>query len=239
MSTKKRSNDKFFAGIAVALLVPLFCYFVVSHLSKGVVKMPGYYGIEKIDTVNAPGKRTRDTLYHHVADIELTNQLGKKISMNKDLAGKMVVIDFIFTRCPAICPRISKSMELLQTSFRKDPKKEAQLDTIVQFVSITVDPGYDSFQVLRAYADRFNANHDKWWFLTGDKHAIYNYARHELGVETGPGDGSAEDFIHTQQFILLDKERMVRGYYDGLNDTDVRKCADDIVLLTLEKKHRK
>ena len=199
--------------------------------------MPGHYGIEKTGTVQAGGKPVADTVYHHVSDLVLTNQLGHKVSLNTDLAGKMVVIDFIFTRCPTICPRMSKSMELLQTSFRKDPKKEAQLDTIVQFISITVDPGYDSFRVLRAYADRFNANHDKWWFLTGNKQTIYNYARNELHVDTGPGDGSADDFIHTQQLVLLDKDRIVRGYYDGLNDTEVRKCADDIVLLTLEKKH--
>ena len=130
-------------------------------------------------------------------------------------------------------------MELLQTSFKKDPRKEASLDTIVQFISITVNPGYDSFQVLRTYADRFNANPDHWWFLTGDKKAIYNFIRNELGVATGPGDGGADDFIHSDRFVLLDKDRYIRGYYDGLNDTDVRKCADDIVLLTLERKHKK
>ena len=130
-------------------------------------------------------------------------------------------------------------MHQLQTSFRKDSKKEASLDTIVQFISITVDPVRDSFQALRAYADRFGANHDKWWFLTGDKKVIYNYIRNELGIATGPGDGGADDFIHTEKFVLLDKDRQIRGYYNGLNDTEVRKCADDVVLLTLENKHRK
>ena len=127
-------------------------------------------------------------------------------------------------------------MRLLQTGFRKDPKKENNLDDVVQFVSITVNPERDSFPVLRTYADRYGANPDHWWFLTGDKKEIYNYARNELQLITGPGDGGAEDFIHSERFVLLDKDRHIRGYYNGLNDTDVRKCADDIVLLTLEKK---
>jgi protein SCO1 len=227
----KQSNKKFFLGIAVALLVPLFCYVVVDSLSKGKVKMPGHYMPE----VDSKG----DTTYHKVADLVLTNQLGHSVSLNKDLAGKIVVVDFFFANCATTCPRQTKNMELLQTSFRKDPKKEARLDTIVQFVSITVDPAHDSFQALRAYADKYGANHDHWWFLTGDKPTIYNFARHELGLQTGPGDGGADDLIHTQQFILLDKDRMIRGYYDGINDTEVRRCADDIVLLTMERKHEK
>jgi len=237
--SKKNSNTKFTLGIAVALLVPLFCFFLVSVLSKGKVKMPGHYGIDHVDSHEQGGNAVQDTVYHQVADITLTNQLGKKVSLNNDLRGKMVVIDFFFTTCPSICPLLSNNMRMLQTGFKKDEKKEASLDTVVQFISITVDPTHDSFPALRAYADRHGANHDHWWFLTGDKKAIYNFARNELHLTVGPGDGGADDFIHSNQFVLLDKDRYIRGYYNGLNDTDVRKCADDIVLLTLERKHGK
>jgi len=201
--------------------------------------MPGHYGIEKVDSQAVDGKMRADTIYHQVSDVQLTNQLGKLVSLNKDLEGKMLVIGFFFTTCPSVCPRLTTNMRVLQTGFKKDTKKEASLDTVVQFISITVNPERDSFQVLRAYADRFGANHDHWWFLTGDKKAIYNYARNELHMTVGPGDGGADDFIHTEKFVLLDKDRYIRGYYDGLNDTEVRKCADDIVLLTLERKHGK
>ena len=149
------------------------------------------------------------------------------------------MIDFFFSTCPSVCPRLSKNMKQLQTSFRKDTKKEASLDTIVQFISITVNPEHDSFPVLRKYADRFGANHDHWWFLTGSKKTIYDFARNELHLTVGPGDGGADDFIHTEQFALIDKDRYIRGYYNGTNDTSVRKCADDIVLLTMERKHGK
>lgn len=226
-------------GLAVALLLPLSFYFIVSELSKGKVKMPGHYGIEKVDTRKTGEKVYLDTVYHQVNDLTLTNQLGEKVSINKDLAGKMVVIDLFFTNCPSICPQLTEHMKLLQKGFKKDPKKEASLDTIVQFVSITVNPERDSFQALRTYADRAGANHDHWWFLTGDKKTIYQFIRNELGILTGPGDGGVDDFIHSEKFVLLDRDRYIRGYYNGLNDTDVRKCADDIVLLTLEKKKKK
>lgn len=200
--------------------------------------MPKYYIVERVDTL--PGTPTKlDTTYHQVGDLVLTNQLGERVSLNKDLKNKMVVINFFFTECATMCPKLSKSMHTLQTGFKKDPKKENSLNNDIQFISITVMPEHDSFQVLRTYADKYDANPDHWWFLTGDKKTIYEFARKELGISTGPGDGGAEDFIHTEKLILLDKDRYIRGYYDGLNDTAVRKCADDVVLLTLEKKRKK
>ncbi len=235
----KKSNSKFFIGIAVAVLVPLFCFLVTKKLSDGTVSIPRYYGVERIDSVVEKGKPPGDTVYHQVADLILTNQLGQRISINKDLKGKIVVIDFIFTTCPSICPRLTANMRKLQLSFKKDPKKEASLDTIVQLITITVNPERDTFQVLRAYADRNGVNHDHWWFLTGDKKTIYDYARNELHLTVGPGDGGADDFIHTEQITLLDKDRYIRGYYSGLEDKEVKKCADDIVLLTMEWKHKK
>lgn len=235
---QKQSNNKFLIGIAVAFLLPLSLYLIVSKLSKGKIKIPHHYIVDRVDTT--PGNPpVLDTVYHQVGDLVLTNQLGEKVSLNKDLKDKMVVIDFFFTECSSTCPKLSRSMHNLQAGFKKDPKKESTLNDEIQFISITVMPEHDSFQVLRTYADRYDANPDHWWFLTGDKKAIYEFARKELGISTGPGDGGAEDFIHTEKFVLLDKNRFIRGYYNGLNDTDVRKCADDIVLLTLEKDRRK
>jgi protein SCO1 len=233
---KKRSNGKFLLGFAVAVLLPLSFYLIVSQLSKGKVIMPRLYKADSVISKTEGGKTIEDTVFHKVADIELTNQLGQKVSINGSLKGKMVVIDFFFTTCPSICPVLTANMKRLQTSFRKDPKKESSPDTLVQFISITVNPERDSFQAMRAYADRFGANHDHWWFLTGDKKAIYNYARNELGVAVGPGDGGADDFIHTEKMVLLDKDRYIRGYYDGLDVANVNKIADDIILLTLERK---
>ena len=226
-------------GLAVAFLLPLSFYLIDNSMSKGIIKMPGHYVIDKVEQSTVNGKPRLDTIYHTLNELTLTNQLGQTVSLNKDLAGKMLVIDFIFTDCAVSCPILSKNMAILQMMFKKDAKKEASLDTAVQFITITVNPERDSFPVMRAYADRFGANHDRWWFLTGDKKSIYNFARNELGVVTGPGDGGAEDFIHSTKLVLIDKDRYIRGYYEGLKDTSVRKCADDIVLLTLEKKRKK
>ena len=235
--SKNKITTTFIIGIAVALLLPLCFYLIANQLSKGKLVMPHHYGAEKTGgSHEEDGKTMQDTIWHKTADLELTNQLGELISLNGTLKSKILVIDFIFTNCTATCPQLSTHMRLLQTGFKKDPRKEASLDTIVQFISITVNPERDSVPVLRAYADKYGANHDHWWFLTGDKKTINNFARNELGLSTGQGDGGAEDFIHTEKFVLLDKNRNIRGYYNGTDVADVRKCADDVVLLTLEKK---
>lgn len=230
---EKRSNKRFILGLAVAFLLPLSFYFIAKSLSKDKIHLPGRYNVERVEN--------GDTIYHKVRDITLTNQLGDKVSLNSNRAGRILVINFFFTDCPVICPRLNRSIAVLQKAFRKNPKIENGLDDSVQFVSITVNPVKDTFQLLRAYADRYGANHDHWWFLTGDKKDIYDYARNELHIAVGPGDGGAEDFIHSEQLVLVDRNRVVRGYYDGLDSIQLRKCADDIVLLTMEKerKHKK
>ena len=108
-------------------------------------------------------------------------------------------------------------------------------DSSMRFVSLSVDPRTDSVPRLRRYADRMQANHDKWFFLTGDKAAIYHYARKELYLQLPDGAGDADDFIHPEQIVLLDKYRNIRGYYNGLDSEQVRHCAEDITYLMLEK----
>jgi protein SCO1/2 len=237
--SNKRSNKRFILGLAVAFLLPLSFYFIAKMLSKDKIHLPDYYGVERVDKKDVNGKIEYDTVYHHINDITLTNQLGQLVSLNKSLAGKILVVSFFFADCPTICPRLNRNIAVLQKAFRKDPKIENGLDDSVHFVSITVNPGRDSFQALRVYADRYGANHDHWWFLTGDKKSIYNFARNELHLAVGPGDGGAEDFIHSEQLVLVDKNRIIRGYYDGLDSIQLRKCADDMVLLTMEKENRK
>jgi len=225
-------SKRYFLGIAAALLLPLSFYLITRRLAEGVVKLPKYYVIDRVDSQSVNGKAKLDTVYHKVADIRLTNQLGKMVSLNNDLAGKILVVDFIFTSCPGPCPKLTRNMAILQKTFKKN-------DTALHFITITVDPSRDSFPVLRTYADKFAVNHDRWWFLTGDKQQIYNYARNELHVSLQPGDGGDNDFIHTEKFVLLDQYRYIRGYYDGLDSAQLKYCADDIVLLSVENKHRK
>lgn len=218
--------------MAVAFLLPLSFYLVVKLMSKDNIDLPDYFVVDRVDTVVEKGKTYYDSVYHRVADIELTNQFGETVSINKGMGDKIVVINFFFTTCPTVCPKLTQHVKMIQRAFKKN-------DTTVHLISITVDPEKDSFPAIRAYADKNGVNHDHWWFLTGDREKIYNYAYNELHVVMGEGGQGVDDFIHTQKLVLLDKERHIRGYYDGLDTAELRRCADDIILLTMEKKHKR
>lgn len=236
--TSKRSNRKFFLGLAVAFVLPLSFYLIVKLLRKDHIDMPRYFIADKVDSTLQEGRTRYDTTFHRVSDLRLINQFGEEVSLNSDLKGKILVINFFFSTCPSVCPKLTSNIKMLQNAFRKDPKKEYRIGSEMQFVSITVDPSRDSFPVLRRYADNYDVDHDNWWFLTGDRGRIYQYARLELGVATATGDGGSEDFIHSEKIVVLDQDRYIRGYYDGVDTADIKRCADDIVLLTLQKKRK-
>jgi protein SCO1/2 len=241
MSNKATKGKRFLLGLAVAFVLPLSFYMIAKLLSKDKIHLPERYGVERVEKVIDNGKEYTDTIYHKTADLAVTNQLGDNVTLNGTLAGKILVVDFFFINCADVCPKLTGNMTILQKAFRRNRKIENGLDNAVHFVSLSVDPEKDTVTALRAYADRYHANHDHWWFMTGDKKAIYNYARNELKVATGPGDGGADDFVHTEKLVLIDAKRNIRGYYNGLDTADIKRCADDIVLLTMEKerKHRR
>jgi protein SCO1/2 len=118
-------------------------------------------------------------------------------------------------------------MKRLQDSFLKN-------DSIVQFISISIDPAHDSVPQLRAFADRYNANHDSWWFVTGDKKEIYDFALNELKAGLADKDVDSS-FIHTENFFLLDSSFIVRGWYNGFDTVKQARLVQDIPLLMLEK----
>ncbi|MBS1630323.1 MAG: SCO family protein [Bacteroidetes bacterium] len=219
---------------AVAILLPLFFYVLAKSLGKDKLAMPVYYaGSQPIPAKQAKQKQQQGTL-KPVADLQAINQFGDPISLNKNLAGKMLAIDFIFTRCTDYCPRLTEQMHQLEYAFHKKPMK--QNDTMVQFISITVDPEHDSAGVLRAYAHHAGADENRWWFLTGAKKTIYQWMRGQLHLAVPDGNGGADDFIHTQKIVLLDEDRYIRGYYDGLDTNEIIRCANDLGLLAMEKK---
>jgi len=220
-------NKKAILSLMLAILLPLTGYLLVKYYSKEAVVMPRKYFIpDSIVVRERNGKNVTDTIWHKVKDINFTNQLGKKVSLY-DLHGKIIVLDFFFTRCPSICPGLAKSMKRLQKSF-------AQNDSIVQFISISIDPVHDSVHQLRKFADRFNVNHDTWWMVTGNKKEIYDFALQEVRANIAdPGVDTA--FIHTENFFLLDSNKIVRGYYNGFDSAAQTKLVRDIPLLMLEK----
>ena len=219
-------NKKSFLALLLAILLPLTGYWLVKFYSKDAVIMPGRYFFDDVDSTPKNGKITTDTVWHKVKNIHFTNQLGKKVSLD-DLHGKIIVVDFFFTSCPSICPGLARNMKRLQDSF-------IQNDTIVQFLSVSIDPIRDSVSRLRAFADKYNANHDSWWFVTGDKKEIYDFALNEMKASVADV-GADTAFPHTENFFLLDTNRVIRGWYNGFDTVKLAKLAKDIPTIMLER----
>jgi protein SCO1/2 len=109
----------------------------------------------------------------------------------------------------------------------------------VRFLSFSVDPERDSAEALKKYADSYSVNHDTWWFLTGPKKDIYDFALNELKLGLQDGEGVDSNFIHSSRFVLLDRQRVVRGFYNGLDSNSMSKLAEDLTILMLEKDRKK
>jgi protein SCO1/2 len=162
---------------------------------------------------------------HKIADFSLTNQHGETIT-NKDYEGKIYIADFFFTRCQTICPIMAYNMGELQEHYKED--------TEILFLSHSVTPVMDSVPVLKAYAEAKGAINGKWHITTGAKKHIYELARKSYFAVLDEGNGDENDFIHTEQFVLVDKNRRIRGYYDGTSKDDMQKISTDIILLKEE-----
>ena len=159
--------------------------------------------------------------YHKISDFELTNQNGKKITQ-EFYSNKIYVADFFFTTCQDICPIMTKNMYKLQ--------EELKNDNDILFLSHTVIPEVDTVQQLKKYSIENKVNDSKWNLVTGDKKQIYDLARKSyLAVEdTEYGEF---DMIHTENFMLIDKKRQIRGFYDGTNDLEIDRLLSDIEIL--------
>lgn len=162
---------------------------------------------------------------HRIGDFSLIDQKGQTVTPNtyKD---KIYVADFFFTTCPGICPIMTGNMEELQSYF-KDRSE-------VMFLSHSVTPVMDSVPVLAGYALKKNVNYERWRLVTGDKKQIYNLARKHYFAAKDEGDGGVQDFIHTEQFVLIDRKKRIRGYYDGTDKEAVARLKVDIELLLNE-----
>ncbi|MFP5042216.1 SCO family protein [Parasediminibacterium sp. JCM 36343] len=233
-------NKKAFLSLCIAILIPVLCYMVLKTASESAVNMPRHFLLDSVVESVKDGKRINDTVWHKTANITLINQLGDTVSLY-DKPGKITVIDFFFTRCGSICPRLTRNMAKLQRSFINGGDIRQKIDTsVVQFVSFSIDADRDSVPVLKDYADRFGVNHDNWWMLTGNQKKISKFAFEELKVDQFSGTPIDSDFVHTNRFVVLDKDYIVRGYYNGLDSLAVGQLARDIGLLMLEKdKHAK
>ncbi len=221
--------------MAVALVLPLSFYIIARVMGKDKLPMPPYYRVDEKIESHAAEKLVKAGSLKPVGELSATNQFGDAVSINRDLPGKMLAVDFIFTNCTDACPKLTQQIKRLEYAFRQTPMKRN--DTMVQFISISVDPARDTPPALRAYAERAGVDQNHWWFLTGDKKKLYDWARTSLHLSVPAGDGGADDFIHSNQIVLLDGDRFIRGYYDGLDTGAIIRCANDMGKLAMEKKH--
>lgn len=167
---------------------------------------------------------------HRIGEFSFLNQNGEEVTLD-DVKGKVFVAEYFFTTCGTICPRMTEQMTRVQKRFKGNNE--------VKILSFTVDPANDTVQAMRAYATKHGAVDGQWHFLTGDKKDLYALARNSFFVlkpaeAANLGDADS-DFIHTNNFVLVDEQLRIRGYYDGTSIESVNELMDDIDLLLEEK----
>lgn len=231
-------SKKALLALSIAALLPIVSYFIVKTASESAVTIPPRYFADTVVNKVVNGKTSSDTVWHSVENITLTNQLGDTVSLD-DIKGSIIIADFFFTRCPSICPTLTRNMKELQDAMKMKDFRRKIDSSYVRFLSFSVDPERDSVEALKRYADKFGVNHDSWWFLTGPKKDIYDFALTELKLGLQDGEGVDSNFIHSQKFILMDRDRVIRGYYNGLDSAAMSKLAQDLTILMLEKDKRR
>ncbi|MFC2176525.1 SCO family protein [Bacteroidota bacterium] len=162
---------------------------------------------------------------HRIADFRLVDQSGDTVT-NEDFKDVIYVADFFFTSCPSICPKMTANMGELADWYRNAND--------IKFLSHSVTPVKDSVPVLAAYALKHGVDVNQWKLTTGSKKHIYELARRSYFAVTTEGDGGVKDFIHTENFILVDKERRIRGFYDGTSKADMDRLKKEVEILRNE-----
>jgi protein SCO1/2 len=166
-------------------------------------------------------------MFHKIPEFNLTNQLGETVTQNT-FRDKIYITDFFFTTCPGICPKMTANMSVLQEEFLNDNE--------ILLLSHSVTPETDSVSVLKDYADAKGIVSSKWHLVTGKRKMIYDLGRESYYVEEDLGEQKTEDdFLHTENFVLIDKDKHIRGIYNGLNKTDVQQLIADVKTLKEEK----
>jgi len=204
-------------AIGFFILSVIIISFIYSVLN--VEKPLPIYNPDTIDATLVDSTIQHVKKYHKIADFSLTNQNGKTITQN-NYKGKIYVADFFFTTCQTICP--------IMTDHMRDIQKEIINDDDIMLLSHSVTPVKDSVAQLKKYAKLKGVNDAKWNLVTGDKKQIYELARKSYLAVKSVGNGDQYDMIHTENFMLIDKKRQIRGFYDGTDPEAISKLIKDI-----------
>ncbi|MDG2447274.1 MAG: SCO family protein [Flavobacteriaceae bacterium] len=217
------SNYKFFAIVLLVLSIVIISIFYQILKPKEVLPVfqPAQVNKELVDSTIQYVKK-----YHTIADFSLVNQNGKTVTQDT-YNDKIYIADFFFTTCQTICPIMTDHMVILQNKLKHDPD--------VMLLSHTVTPKIDSVAQLKKYALKKGVLDTKWNLVTGDKKEIYELARKSYLAVKSYGDGGDYDMIHTENFILVDQKKRIRGYYDGTRKEDIELLLSDIDILKKER----
>lgn len=215
---KYRSLAAIFTIVSLAILA-LF-YSALKPQKRLPIYQPSMVNYELVDSTLQHVKK-----FHKIAPFSMTNQNGNRIT-ERDYLGKIYVADFFFTTCPSICPKMTANMGQLQNEFLQDP--------LVKFLSYSVTPQIDSVAQLKKYALEKGVVDSKWNLVTGDKKEIYTLARKSYLAVKEDGDAGPYDMIHTENFILVDPEQRIRGFYDGTDLEAMQSLIADISILKEE-----
>lgn len=207
----------FIVLLALSSVIIVLMYQALKPEKRLPVYQPSMVNPELVDSTLVYVKK-----YHSIADFKLINQNGDTISQ-ADYADKIYVADFFFTTCPTICPVMTANMADLQQIIKDDDE--------VMLLSHSVTPEIDSVPQLKKYALEKGVIDAKWNLVTGDKKQIYELARKSYLAVLTDGDGGPYDMIHTENFILVDKERRIRGFYDGTSSEEVTQLLEDLKVL--------
>ena len=212
-------------GLVVMSLLAACKDSTVSEKSSRVVSLPYYQ--DASFTPNWLSTNSAETdAFHSIPDFNLVNQLGDTIT-HASFENTIYVTDFFFTICPGICPKMTDNMLILQKAFLEDDE--------VRFLSHSVTPKRDSVAVLKEYADNKGIIDNKWHLVTGDRTEIYDLGRNHYFVEEDLGiERDDDDFLHTENFLLIDKKKHIRGIYNGLNKAAINQLIVDIKTLKQE-----
>jgi len=212
-------------------------FFAIVMLILSIIIMTAIYNLHKPEPrlrVYQPNQFTKELVdstlqrvrkFHKVDDFRLINQYGDTISQ-VDFKNKIYITDFFFTTCQTICPVMTKHMEQIQEAFKNDDE--------VLLLSHSVTPQIDDVERLHKYAAEHNAIKGKWHLVTGDKKEIYRLARQSYFTTKTTGNGGPYDMVHTENFVLIDKEKRIRGTYDGTNPDEIEEAIEDIKILKQE-----
>jgi protein SCO1/2 len=208
--------------------IPMFlllAWLIIASCSSKNEKLP-ILGRKEIKNVSASGGNIQaDTIYHTIPDFSFTNQNGEQITQNT-FKDKIYIADFFFTTCPTICPIMKTQMLRVYEKFKDNPE--------VMILSHTIDPKHDSVAVLHEFADRLGVTGDMWQFVTGDQDEIYDIGQNSYMVTAREDPGEPGGYLHSGAFLLVDKQKRIRGIYDGTLEEKVDILMKDIDKLLKE-----